>query len=83
MNAYRNALCAGAPKGVETHPFTLRKQTIGIISSRHKVPNDSFEKHMTAVITEGMLKFSAKSPPPSSPKDTTAPLLPLLPKNKV
>jgi hypothetical protein len=79
MNAYRNALCAGAPKGVETHPFTLRKQTIGIISSRHKVPTDSFEKHMTAVMTDGV-KQSVKSPEPSSPKEAAPILLPVLPK---
>ena len=52
MNAYRNALCAGAPKGMEPHPFTTRKQLIEVIHSRHKIQNDSFEKHMNTVISE-------------------------------
>lgn len=53
LNAYRNALCQGAPKGMEAHPFTTRKQLINQISTRHKVVNDTFEKHMSLIIGGG------------------------------
>ncbi|KAJ3373261.1 Ral GTPase-activating protein subunit alpha-2 [Kappamyces sp. JEL0680] len=54
MNGYRNALCAGAPKGMEAHPFTTRKATIAIISGRHRIPNDTYERFVAAVFTEAM-----------------------------
>ena len=51
MNAYRNALCAGAPKGMEPHPYSTRKQMIELIHSRHKAQNDSFERHLHTVVS--------------------------------
>jgi hypothetical protein len=59
MNAYRNALCAGAPKGMEPHPYSIRKQLIELIHSRHKLQSDSYEKHMNTIISEYAEKRSS------------------------
>ena len=50
LNAYCMAhLCSSGPA---QHPFTLRKETIDIISTRHKIPGDSFEKVLGSVFRE-------------------------------
>jgi hypothetical protein len=56
INGYRNALCAGAPKGMEAHPFTTRKNTIEVISARHKhkSPSDTYERFMSTILTEAL-----------------------------
>jgi hypothetical protein len=54
LNAYRAAHAVGNTYAFETHPFSIRKQTLEIISTRHKVVNDSYEKFMTSIFTEGV-----------------------------
>ncbi|OAJ40951.1 hypothetical protein BDEG_24625 [Batrachochytrium dendrobatidis JEL423] len=53
-SAYRAALHSGTGKDIlEQHPFSSRKETIGIISSRHKVANWTYEKLMDQIFTNG------------------------------
>ncbi|KAJ3269501.1 Ral GTPase-activating protein subunit alpha-2 [Terramyces sp. JEL0728] len=50
INAYRSALSVDVTPGMETHPFTLRKQTISLISSRHKSNPNTYEKFITSIL---------------------------------
>ncbi|KAJ1343253.1 hypothetical protein BSLG_002279 [Batrachochytrium salamandrivorans] len=53
-SAYRAALLPGNDKSaVDQHPFSSRKETIGVISSRHRMPNWTYEKMMDHVFTDG------------------------------
>ncbi|KAI8926778.1 hypothetical protein BC831DRAFT_211576 [Entophlyctis helioformis] len=54
MNAYRAALFSGQGRTfVEPHPFTSRKETIGIIASRHKMPAWTYERLSDQLFTNG------------------------------
>eukprot|EP00842_Homolaphlyctis_polyrhiza_P004847 jgi/Hompol1/5363/HPOL_000408-RA len=54
INAYRAALFSNYGKYfVEPHPFSSRRETIGVISSRHKVPSWTFERLADQVFTAG------------------------------
>jgi hypothetical protein len=71
MNAYRAAHAAGNLQQVEHHPFTIRKQNLEIISTRHKIVGDSYEKFITTIFTEGVKAIS----PVFVPSETTSPAL--------
>ncbi|KAJ3260663.1 Ral GTPase-activating protein subunit alpha-2 [Boothiomyces macroporosus] len=50
IQAYRAALSVDVTPGMETHPFTLRKQTISLIASRHKANPNTYEKFLTSIL---------------------------------
>ena len=52
LNAYRMSHASAGI--IEQHPFTLRKETIDIISARHKIPGDTFEKVLGSVFSESI-----------------------------
>ncbi|KAL2913609.1 hypothetical protein HK105_206911 [Polyrhizophydium stewartii] len=70
IHAYHAALFSGHGKHfVEPHPFAHRKETIGVISSRHKLSSWTYERLTDQVFTNG--RDSRQQPSVTGPQESS------------